>query len=189
MPFFKKNRMCSSCTKLSSRRDLHSFCNSGKDYDSGNEEFLCDTCFLSRVKKSLRNYRSLALSVFPLQKKERWWKKKGGGNAYHFYGFSELEKYNFAKEEIKKIDKILANSKPNCEICNKTTNFVWTSPDLIGHQSCGTFKDSENVLKKSLCNECMAREFTKEINNPKTIRLDNFIAPGDEKSYSSTFEY
>jgi len=176
---FKREAECDKCQIVFPKTKLSYFDSSfRKERQNGRQLRLCRACFTDEIRDWFRNYKHMAVAVYPSE----------GYNAYHFYSFKDLEKYNFEPEFIAGLRSLLPTSTPQCELCIEEAHFVWCSPDIYFDDPFSPeLNTNEQVKKQYLCGNCLAKEFTNRIYE-EDLYFDEFWPPVDTNGFCTSFD-
>jgi hypothetical protein len=179
--FLKPNRACDSCQRISDKKRLYLFDSTFRGTRKQGEKLsLCRQCFLEKIKLAFNSYFQQAVLVAPVTQ---------GYNAYHFFNFQEMKRFNFKGNYVASIQQILPTNDSSCRRCRATAHFTWVDSSLYRDNPYLGEPDGIPFMSKTfLCGNCLFKEFEKQIIN-HDLYFDEFHPPVDKNGFATSGEY
>jgi hypothetical protein len=148
--FGKKEIRCQGCSKLLEKKKYHVLDETHRGvYKNKRERALCPVCFIEKFRECLRAFDGVAIVVEPFKP------PKSFLNAYQFYAFDNMVRYNYQKKDVDIIRR-LAPQKGACSVCSSLGQYLLFSPELYSRDP-HAFKIRTDIQGKLLCAECLAK--------------------------------
>ncbi|UCB57631.1 MAG: hypothetical protein JSV30_03355 [Candidatus Omnitrophota bacterium] len=175
---FKKNKLeCEKCFSPLEKRKYHFFDPTYRGLFKNNQKKLrlCTPCLMDKYKEYLEAFEYKAVIIEPFKPL----------NAYQFYTFEDMPKYNWKKELVERI-KSLIPEIGKCKKCGSSAHFLLYSPEVYS-------KDPWNFILVPeykgiyLCPDCVT-DHLKQIIEKEQIFFDEVFPPIRGDGVATSFE-
>ena len=175
--FGKREIRCERCYIPLEKNKYHFFdATYRRLYKQAERLKLCTSCLMEKYKEYLNFFQYKAIVVEPFKPL----------NAYQFYSFQQMKKYNFRKEDIEKMKILISRIKRHCD-CGRSARFLWCSPEVY-FRDVYKFNMNSEYKGDSLCIKCLCNHL-KNIITREQIYFDEVFPPiGESDGLITAFE-
>lgn len=174
--FGKKEVKCQICLSPQEKRKYHFFDASYRGlYKNGEELKLCTSCLIRKYRDYLKLFKHRAVIIEPFKP----------FNAYQFYTFEDMLKYEWEKERVEAV-KALLTETGKCSGCGVPAVFLLCTPEVYSRDPYEFIIVSDHK-GRLLCSDCVCHHLEKVIGREQ-IFFDEVWPPIAGDGVATSFE-